>query len=258
MPQQSEKEFSERLRRLIETIDIANMLTSPIIDSIRNLLELSAGAIGSPEASVLVRDGDGSDLKFLTAIGEVADQLLEMKIPAGKGIAGFVLSSGQPMAVADALGEQTFYPEVDKQTGYSTQTILATPLRYDGDVIGVLEYVNRNGSPPFEPFTPDEMDKAAVYADAIASLVNAYNAAKLFRQFSDKVLSSDREPDMAEIRDWLLAIRESSDHHERMELAVMLREIAERGESERRLCRELLDTILRFSKSKDDVSYLSF
>src|SRR3954447_6109037 len=257
MPDNPNSDFSDRLRRLIETVDVANMLTSPIIDSIRNLLETSATVIGSGEASVLVRDGTEGDLKFLTAIGEVADQLLEMKIPAGKGIAGFVLSSGQPMAVADAVGETTFYAEVDKRTGYSTQTILATPLRYDGDVIGVLEYVNRRGEPPFEAFTPDEMDKAAVYADAIASLINAYNAAKLFRDFSDKVITSDREPMMAEIREWLSGIRESGDHHQRMELAVMLREIAQRGEAERQLCRELLDAILRFSNSRNERSYLS-
>jgi signal transduction protein with GAF and PtsI domain len=258
MPDNPNSDFSDRLRRLIETVDLANMLTSPIIDSIRNLLETSATVIGSGEASVLVRDGTEGDLKFLTAIGEVADQLLELKIPAGKGIAGFVLSSGQPMAVADAVGETTFYAEVDKRTGYSTQTILATPLRYDGDVIGVLEYVNRRGDPPFEAFTPDEMDKAAVYADAIASLINAYNAAKLFRDFSDKVITSDSELGMADIREWLSSIRESGDHHQRMELAVMLREIAERGDAERQLCRDLLEAILRFANSKDEGSYLSF
>ena len=57
MPNQENEDFSGKLRRLIETIDIANMLTSPIIDSIRNLLEVSASMIGSGEASVLVRDG---------------------------------------------------------------------------------------------------------------------------------------------------------------------------------------------------------
>ena len=107
------------------------------------------------------------------------------------------------MAVADAVGEETFYAEIDKATGYTTQTILATPLRYDGDVIGVLEYINRRGGPPFEPFTPDEMDRAAIYADSIASLVNAYNAAKLFRQFSEKVINSDGSDDISEIRQWL-------------------------------------------------------
>ena len=258
MPNQENDDFVGRLRRLVETIDIANLLTSPIIDSIRNILEVSAASIGSGEASVLVRDGDEGDLKFLTAIGEVADQLFDVTVPAGKGIAGFVLSSGQPMAVADAVGEETFYAEVDKQTGYTTQTILATPLRYDGDVIGVLEYINRRGGPPFEPFTPEEMDRAAVYADSIASLVNAYNAAKLVRELSDKVITSDSSTDLEEIRRWLTSIRESGDHRERMELAVMLREVAERGEAERRLCRELLDAILRFSDEKREGSYLSF
>ena len=258
MPNQENDDFVGRLRRLVETIDIANLLTSPIIDSIRNILEVSAASIGSGEASVLVRDGDEGDLKFLTAIGEVADQLFDVTVPAGKGIAGFVLSSGQPMAVADAVGEETFYAEVDKQTGYTTQTILATPLRYDGDVIGVLEYINRRGGPPFEPFTPEEMDRAAVYADSIASLVNAYNAAKLVRELSDKVITSDSSTDLDEIRRWLTGIRESGDHRERMELAVMLREVAERGEAERRLCRELLDAILRFSDEKREGSYLSF
>lgn len=251
-------DFSRKLQRLIETIDIANMLTSPIIDSIRNLLEVSAANIGSSEASVLIRDDVHGNLRFLIAIGEVADQLSDVLIPAGKGIAGFVLSSGQPMAVADAVGEETFYAEVDKQTGYTTQTILATPLRYDGEVVGVLEYINRRGEPPFEPFTPDEMDRAAVYADSIASLVNAYNAAKLVRQLSDKVIASDVGTDLDEIREWLNSIRESGEHHERMELAVLLREVAERGEAERRLCRELLDAILRFSNEKNEGSFLSF
>src|SRR5438270_10118022 len=128
MPNQENEDFSGKLRRLIETIDIANMLTSPIIDSIRNLLEVSASIMGSGEASVLVRDGSDGSLRFLIAIGEVAEQLSEVRIPAGKGIAGFVLSSGQPMAIADAVGEETFYAEIDKTTGYTTQTILATPL----------------------------------------------------------------------------------------------------------------------------------
>lgn len=256
MPEQ-EQDLNAQLRRLIETVDIANMLTSPIVGSMRDLLSNSAAALGSGEASVLIRENADGDLRFLLAIGAVAEQLQEVVIPAGKGIAGFVLSSGQPMAVGDAVGEQTFYAEVDKQTGYTTQTILATPLRYDGEVIGVLEYINRVGEPPFAPFTPDEMDRAAIYADALASLVHAYNAAKLVRELSEKVFANE-DLDISAIRSWLQEIRDSDMHRERMELAVMLREVAERGDAERQLCRELLDAILRFSDAKIEGSYLSF
>ena len=67
--------------------------------------------------------------------------------------------------------------------------ILATPLSHKGEVIGVLEYINRRGEPPFEPFTPLEMDQAALFAEAVAALVNAYESAKILRDLGDKVLA---------------------------------------------------------------------
>ena len=38
----------------------------------RQLLEISAAELNSDEASVLIRDGDQGDLRFLSAIGKVA------------------------------------------------------------------------------------------------------------------------------------------------------------------------------------------
>jgi signal transduction protein with GAF and PtsI domain len=249
-------DFSVKLRKLFETIDTANLLTEPLTSSIKNFLEISAADINSGEASVLVRDGAEGDLRFLTAIGEVAEQLLTMKIPAGKGIAGFVLSSGQPMAVADVGEEETFYAEVDKKTGYSTQSILATPLRHKGDIIGVLEYINRRGEPPFEPFTPAEMDKAAIFAEAMASLVSAYESAKLLHSLGDKIVSGNGEADLAPLRSWLAGLRDSREHREMMDLAVLVREISLRGDAERKMCREILEAVLGYSNSKEETSYL--
>jgi signal transduction protein with GAF and PtsI domain len=258
MSENGENNLQKKLQTLIETFDAANVLTEPLTRSIENLLRISAASMNSEEASVLIRDGDEGDLRFLSAIGKVADKLLNLRVPAGKGIAGFVLSSGQPMAVADVGEEQIFYDEVDRKTGYSTQTILATPLRHNGEVIGVLEYVNRIGEPPFESFTPDEMDAAALFADVIASLVNAYESAKLLRDLGSKMISDKNENDYTEIRIWLRSLRDSAEHREMMDLAVLLREIAARGDGERQLCRELLESILRFSDTKAETSFLSF
>ena len=83
-------------------------MTEPLTVSIENLLKISAAEMNSEEASVFIRDGDEGDLRFLSAIGKVADHLKTLKIPAGKGIAGFVFSSGQPMAVTDVGEEDQF------------------------------------------------------------------------------------------------------------------------------------------------------
>lgn len=258
MSETDEDNFEKKLKTLIETVDVANAMTAPLTASIVNLLKITAAEMNSEEASVLIREGNEGDLRFLSAIGKVAEQLINLRVPAGKGIAGFVFSSGQPMAVADAGEEETFYAEVDKQTGYSTQTILATPLRHNGEVVGVLEYVNRIGEPPFEAFTPNEMDKAAFFAEVVAPLVNAYEAAKLFRDFGDKMLESGDKQTYAEVREWLKNLRGSTEHKEMLDLAVLIREIAQRGEAEREMCREVFEAVVKFSDSKSETSFLSY
>ncbi len=258
MSETSENSLEKKLQNLIETIDVANALTEPITASIVNFLKITAFELHSEEASVLIREGDEGDLRFLSAVGKVAEQLVNLRVPAGKGIAGFVFSSGQPMAVADAGEEETFYAEVDKQTGYSTQTILATPLRYNGEIIGVLEYVNRIGEPPFEAYTPREMDKAALFAEAVASLVIAYESAKLFRELGEKMVGSENTANYSQVREWLIDLRSAAEHKEMLDLAILVREIAVRGETERQMCREVLEAILKFSDSKMETSFLSF
>ena len=115
MPEPENTDLIEKLRRFVETVDVANALTEPLSQTIENLLRVSAAEINSEEASVLIREDDDGDLRFLSAIGKVAEKLLDVTVPAGKGIAGFVMSSGQPLAVSDVGEEQSFYAEVDEK-----------------------------------------------------------------------------------------------------------------------------------------------
>jgi transcriptional regulator with GAF, ATPase, and Fis domain len=257
--------FEAQLRGAISAVDVADSLTSPLTHSIENLLQLAAAAMGSDEASVLVRDGNEGGLRFKVAIGEVADKLRDVRIPPGKGIAGFVFSSGQPMAVADVAQEETFYAEVDRATGYSTQTILATPLRVGSEMVGVLEFVNRLGDPPYQPFTPDEMDQAAHFADAIATLVDAHETAGLIESLFERAIKTGGEGEEGheignKMRQWLKDLRSAPEHRDLMQMAVSVRDIAGRGDAERELCRDILDALARYTekRSASSTSYFGF
>ncbi|HYE65253.1 MAG TPA: GAF domain-containing protein [Pyrinomonadaceae bacterium] len=257
--------FEAQLRGAISAVDVANTLTEPLTRSIENLLRLAAQSVGSDEASVLVRDGNEGGLRFMVAIGQVADKLMKVRIPPGKGIAGFVFSSGQPMAVADVAQEETFYAEVDRATGYSTQTILATPLRVEGEMVGVLEFVNRLGDPPYEPFSPAEMDQAAHFADAIATLVDAHESAGLIealfeRSIKDGSRAEGGEVSSADLRKWLKKLRSAPEHRDLITLAISLRDIVRRGDAERELCRDVIAALARFTekRSASSTSYFGF
>jgi hypothetical protein len=60
------------------------------------------------------------------------------------------------------------------------------------------------------------------------------------------------------MREWLFGLRDSSEHIEMMDLAVLLREISGRGEAERNLCRSILETVLTYSDTKGESSFLSY
>jgi hypothetical protein len=124
-------------------------------------------------------------------------------------------------------------------------------------VIGVLEYINRRGEPPFEPFSPAEMDRAASFAEVIASLVHAYETAKIFRDLGERMLEDTSVGDVSSVRDWLRELRDSPEHREMIDLAIMIREVAGRGDAERQLCMEMLESIVKFSDAKSETSYLS-
>lgn len=230
-------------------MDAERLLTDPIKDAMTELLRTSAARLRAEGASVLVQTAaDSGDLKFLAATGEVADRIVGLEIPAGKGIAGFVLMSGQPLVVSEPDDESGFYAEVDKTTGFSTKLLLAVPLRFRDDVIGVLEYVNRNSEPFSEPFTPAEMDIAAAYADAVAALVNAHLGAELMCGLSKRMLKEDAEDD-AEVRAWLHSMRENSAHVRALELAALVSELSSKGDAEVELCRTLLESVIGYSRS---------
>jgi signal transduction protein with GAF and PtsI domain len=88
--------LEDHLRSAVRAVEVADLLTIPLTHSIENLLRLAAQSLNSDAASVLVRDGDEGGLKFLVAIGKVADKLMKIRIPPGRGVVGFVFQSGQP------------------------------------------------------------------------------------------------------------------------------------------------------------------
>ena len=253
------------MREAINAIDLSNSLAAPLRRAVDDLLGLAAQSVGSADASVLVREGREGGLRFLVAVSELEDELLKLRIPPGKGIAGLVFSSGQPMAVNDVSAEGSFWSEADEKTHFKTVTLLATPLRSGNETIGVLEFVNRPGEPPYPPFTPEEMDRAAHFADAIAHLVDAHELAVLVESLFNRTIktfinSGEAGHGERDLREWLKSVDAAPEHRDLLLLAISLRQIAGCGDAEREMCRDLLDALARFTekRSASGSSYFNF
>ena len=247
--------FNERLSAVATSIDVSNSLTVSVQQAIDNLLQTARQSLNSAVASVLIRDGQEGGLRFLTATSGVTEELLALRLPPGAGIAGLVLSTHQPMAVADVAQEGSFWSEADRRTGFKTVTLLATPLRGENEIVGVLEFVNRPGDPPYPPFTPGEMDRAARLAEPIGRLVEAHEMAQLIESlFNFSIRTSLAMKTYAQRQEaeeeWLATNPAAGAHRDLLTIWLALRDIINSGSAERKLCRELLESIERFAQSK--------
>jgi len=75
---------------------------------------------------------------------KVAHDIEPIRITARKGVAGYAALSKETQIVVDAYNDYRFNPEVDKATGYLTQSILAVPLLDNQDnTIGVFQALNK-------------------------------------------------------------------------------------------------------------------
>jgi Nif-specific regulatory protein len=109
-------------------------------------------AMRATGASVLLHDPATDELYFPWVASDqpaVTSRLRDLRFPAGRGIAGTVFGTGEPIAVDDVSADARFNPEVDRLTGVTTRSIACVPLRARGGPIGVLQVVNRADGLPF-------------------------------------------------------------------------------------------------------------
>ena len=130
---------------------IANINSTLDIGELLALIMESAKSVMQSEASSLMMlDKNTGELIISIPTGPVKAKLSDLRIPRGKGIAGWVATHGEPLIVPDVSVDPRFYEEADRASGFKTKSILCVPMRnMNGEIIGVLEAINRHSKIPF-------------------------------------------------------------------------------------------------------------
>ncbi|MET8704162.1 GAF domain-containing protein [Kitasatospora sp. NPDC058032] len=114
---------------------------------LQSIVEVARSVFGAAAASVLLVDESDGDLVFAAVAGEGEHHLLGSRFPAGTGIAGWALMTGQPVMVDDVAQSPQFARSAAESTGYVPRGIMAAPLICDGDCVGVLSVLDRDSRP---------------------------------------------------------------------------------------------------------------
>lgn len=180
-------DLEQRVRELSTFNLVAKTLNSTL--NLKEVLDIVMNKIKDlimAEAwSILMLDEASNELVFEVALGEKGDQVREMRLALGQGVAGWVAQHQQPVIVADAATDQRFFKGVDQRTGFRTKSIIATPLISRGRLLGVVEIMNKQGD---APFTDKDLELLQILADHAAI---AIENARLYEKAQRLAITDD-------------------------------------------------------------------
>ena len=144
-------QIQKRLQSLIEINQLLMSAVEPegvlvvILEAATRLFEVEG-------CSLALRDDTAQQLAFVAMAG--AAQVEEFRVGLGQGIAGWVAQTGQGVVCNDVAHDARFFGGIDRQTGFTTRSILCAPLKQRDQIIGVIEALNTTRP---EGFTAEDL-----------------------------------------------------------------------------------------------------
>jgi diguanylate cyclase (GGDEF)-like protein len=146
--------------------ELGKALTSSLqLDQVlRTIMEKINEVLRPDTWSLLLMDIDKNELYFQIATGKGADALKDVRIKVGQGLAGWVAETGEVVVVPDTTKDSRFFAQVDERTKMETRSIVAVPVRFRDQCLGVIELINCFGENGFSQRDLALLEALADYA----------------------------------------------------------------------------------------------
>ena len=142
-------------------------------------VEVARAIFGAKAASVFLLDEEAEELVFEAVAGEGEGELVGQRFPAGNGIAGWVLTTRQPLVVDDLTSDTRWSRSQAESTGYVPKSMMAVPLLVEERALGVLEVLDR---PAESRVKLAELDLLGLFAHQAAIALDLLQRARRARE----------------------------------------------------------------------------
>jgi signal transduction histidine kinase len=92
---------------------------------------------------ILVYEQETDLLKIVAGPVHHRNTLNRIRLPVEKSVAGYAYQKNRPVSLHNAQNDARICRDIERALGYTTHSILAAPLIFRGQTIGVLEVVNK-------------------------------------------------------------------------------------------------------------------
>jgi len=109
---------------------------------LQSVVDVARAIFGAQASSVFLLDEDAGELVFQAVSGRGERELVGRRFPRGRGVAGWVAASGEPMILDDLSDGTPFDRGIAECTAYVPASLMAVPLIHRERAIGVLEVLD--------------------------------------------------------------------------------------------------------------------
>lgn len=132
----------DHLERLLEVV--RGLTTAPDHEAfLQSIISEATELTNSELASILEYDETAEELRFLAVHWFQRDVLRPLGVPLEDSAAGWVYRKGQPLIIQDVKVDKRHFKVIDRITKHVTHSLAAVPLMVRGEVVGVLEALNK-------------------------------------------------------------------------------------------------------------------
>lgn len=240
--------MNEPSDRLSEVARLAANLGPALVPSsdrelLRSITNAARALFDAAACSLAVLDERTDELVFHVASGEGSGDVEGMRVPAGQGIAGWVVSSGQAIAIDDVSRDRRFAAEVAEGTGYIPRSILALPLETDRAVIGVIEVLDRRTE------RDHDMELLALFARQAALAIENSRVFTDLGRILFSALADHADPDLSTALEQIARDAPQPDA-DLADLAAQFNRITSAGDPERRAATRLVGEFLAYLEAR--------
>ena len=181
------QETNRRAMQFSALNDVTQQITSTFnVDFLlQTIVERAEAMLDCEASSILLFDEEKKDLYFRVVTGPVAEKLINQPIERNKGISWRTVTEKRPIISNKILQSEIWNERIDADTGFQTDSMLAAPLMTQGEVIGVIETINKRNKQPFNDIDQEILEAFA--GQAAIAIENAQLYTQTDQALSDRV-----------------------------------------------------------------------
>ena len=159
---------------------------------LKNILNSAIKVVGAVAGSLFLLDKLTDELVFAVVVGGGGQTLEGQRMPKDKGIAGWVLNTRDPLIVDDVSQDERFYDfyEGFESSDFRTANIICVPLIARGNIIGVLQVLNKSSGGRFHQ---DDMNLLMTFAAQSATAIENARLVQALREERDRIVALEED-----------------------------------------------------------------